>query len=102
MRPDRIAEFLILNAEFPHSIRFSIHRMHSALQAIATVTESKRAKHVNRLAGRLKAAVDFGSIDEIFASGLHTYLSDIQRQCAIIHDAIYQAYILYPADEFVF
>ena len=101
LRPDRIAEFLILNPEFPHSIRFSINRIHSALQAASNMTESKRARQVNRLAGRLRATLDYGQIDEIVENGLFSYLDDIQRQCSQIHDAIYSAYISYPIEELV-
>ncbi len=101
LRPDRIAEFLILNPEFPHSIRFSVNEIHSALQAIAQSTENKRARQVNRLAGRLRATLDFGQIDEIIGSGLHGYLDNVQSECAQIHDAIYHAYITYPIEELV-
>lgn len=101
LRPDCIAEFLLLNAEFPHSVRFSVDGIHSALHAIAQSTESKRSKHVNRLAGRLRATLDYGAVDEILANGLHDYLEDIQQQCGKIHNAIYSAYITYAADEFV-
>jgi uncharacterized alpha-E superfamily protein len=101
LRPDCIAEFLLLNAEFPHSVRFSVDGIYSALHAIAQSTESKRSKHVNRLAGRLRAALDYGAVDEILANGLNGYLEDIQQQCGKIHNAIYSAYLTYPADEFV-
>ncbi len=101
LRPDRIAEFLILNSEFPHSIRFAANEIHSALQAVAQSTESKRARQVNRLAGRLRATLDYGQIDEIIGGGLYTYLDNVQAQCAQIHDAIYQTYITYPIEELV-
>jgi uncharacterized alpha-E superfamily protein len=101
LRPDRIAEFLILNSEFPHSIRFAVNELHSALNAAANATESKRARHINRLAGRLRAVLDYGQIDEIVDSGLQVYLDDVQAQCAQIHSALYQTYIAYPIDELV-
>ncbi|MEP7290274.1 MAG: alpha-E domain-containing protein [Chloroflexota bacterium] len=101
LRPDRIAEFLILNPEFPHSIRFCINSIHSSLQAVAQSTESKRARQINRLAGRLRAVLDYGQIDEIADNGLYAYLDDVQRQCHQIHDAIYSAYIAYPFEELV-
>jgi uncharacterized alpha-E superfamily protein len=101
LRSDCIAEFLLLNAEFPHSIRFSVDGIHSALHAIAQSTESKRSKHVNRLAGRLRATLDYGAVDEILANGLRGYLEDIQQQCGKIHHAIFGAYITYAEDEFV-
>lgn len=99
LRPDRIAEFLILSPDFPHAIRYSVNSMYDALNAIALATESKRAKSINRLVGRLRAAVDYVHVNEILSSGIDRYLDDLMAQTARIHDAIYDAYILYPADE---
>ena len=73
----------------------------SALQAVGQSTDTKRARQVNRLAGRLRAALDYGQIDEIINTSLYTYLDDIQAECNHIHDAIYQTYITYPIDELV-
>src|ERR1017187_7058347 len=39
LRPLRVAEFLLLNPEFPHSVRFSVDKVHTALRAIAELTE---------------------------------------------------------------
>jgi len=63
-----VAEFLLLNLEFPHSVRFSVDMVHAALRAIAEMTERKAEQPV-RLAGRLRATLGFGQIDEIIASG---------------------------------
>ena len=38
--PDRIIEFLLLNQEFPHSLRYSIDSLHNALEAIQAKAES--------------------------------------------------------------
>ena len=43
IRPLRVAEFLLLNPEFPHSIRFSVDRVNAALHVIGDLTE-RRAK----------------------------------------------------------
>ena len=48
--------------------------------------------------GRLRAALDYGQLDEIMSSSMHSYLENIQRQCGQIHTAIYQTYISYPVD----
>lgn len=101
LRPSQIAEFLLLNAEFPHSIRFSIHSIHMALLALEKFTESKRARQLNRLAGRLRAMLDYGQIDEVMSSGMGSYLAEVDRLCDRIHDTVYQTYITYPIDEFV-
>src|ERR1700685_2806814 len=41
LRPLRVAEFLLLNSSFPHSVRFSVDRVHAALIAIGELTERK-------------------------------------------------------------
>ncbi len=101
LRPDRILEFLLLTAEFPHSIRFSVNCTHAALVSIEKFTESKRARHPNRLAGRLRATLDYAQVDEIVAGGLSLYLNGIQEECQHIHDSIYRAYMTYPIEELV-
>jgi uncharacterized alpha-E superfamily protein len=98
LRPDRIAEFLLLNPECPRSVRFAADTMQVAFQAVADATGTRKAGRVNRLAGRLRASLSFGQIDEIMESGLHAYLADIQRQCAQIHTAIQQTYVAYQIE----
>src|SRR5271156_1552730 len=72
LRPLRVAEFLLLNPGFPHSVLFSVERVHTALCAIGELTERKAEGPV-RIAGRLRATLSFGQIDEIMASGANAF-----------------------------
>lgn len=99
LRSARILEFLLLNEEFPHSIRFSVDMMEQALNAIDRMTETKRAGLVNRLIGKLKSDLSFSHIDEIIESGLSNYLEGVQKQSGRIHNAIYDVYISYPIEK---
>lgn len=96
VQPTCVAEFLLLNAEFPRSIRFCADRVQRGLRAIGQSTGSRGAGRAERLAGRLSAALDYGQVDEIMADNMHADLLGIQHQCAGIHTAIYQAYVTYP------
>lgn len=98
IQPQNIAEFLLLNAESPRSIRFATAMTQVALQAIAKSTNIRNAGRAERLAGRLRATLDYAHIDEFMGSDMHSYLENIQRQCGQIHAAIYQVYIAYPID----
>ncbi len=98
--PEYIAEFLLLNASFPHSVRFSVNMLQMELQAIAQSTGMQMSRAVDRLAGRLRAALDYGHIDEIMAD-MQGYVYTIRSLCADIHTAIQQIYISYPADSFI-
>ncbi len=94
--PDRILEFLLLDQEFPHSIRFSIDTLQRALDAIHGEGGSKsRAEPLQRLAGRLQASLSYSSVEEILSGDVIAYLRGIQYQCGMIHEMIYKLYIDY-------
>ncbi|HEY2842047.1 MAG TPA: alpha-E domain-containing protein [Bryobacteraceae bacterium] len=98
VKPQRIAEFLVLHPTFPHSLRFSAEALETAIKDIGREAGSRRAARVERIAGRLRATLDFGQIDEIMGGGLETYLVEIRRQCRQVHGALYQTYISYPIE----
>ena len=97
LRPLRVAEFLLLNPEFPHSVRFSVDKVHAALLAIAELTERKAELPV-RLAGRLRATLSFSQIDEVMAAGAPAYVESVRQQCGQAHNAIHQIYFDYPVE----
>ena len=97
MRPLRVAEFLLLNPEFPHSVRFSVDMVHAALSRIGEMTD-RRAEQPVRLAGRLQATLNFSQIQEILASGASAYLDSVRWQCAQAHTAIHQVYFDYSVE----
>ena len=93
----RIVEFLLLNVEFPRSVRFAAARVESALRVIAQLTGRGAGGRTERLAGRLHASLDYGQVDEILDDP-HTFLDGIGRYAAEIHTAIYQSYVMYPIE----
>jgi uncharacterized alpha-E superfamily protein len=97
LRPLRVAEFLLLNPDFPHSVRFSVEKVHSALRSIGELTERK-ADSPMRLAGRLRANLSFAQVEEIMADGLQDYLSNIKKLCVQAHNSIHQIYFDYPVE----
>ncbi|GAA0551688.1 putative alpha-E superfamily protein [Rhizomicrobium palustre] len=99
IQPEKIADFLLFDPEFPHSVRFSIDRVCDALLRVAPGAPPNRRASVERLAGRLKALADFTQVEELMAQGtIAKFLADIAAQCEEIHDAVYAAYITYGAE----
>jgi uncharacterized alpha-E superfamily protein len=98
LRPDRIAEFLVLHPSFPHSIRFSADALETAMKEIGSEVSSRRSARIERIAGRMQATLAFGQIDEIMSGGLHAYLDTVLRQCSQAHSALYQTYVTYPIE----
>ena len=98
VRPERVTEFLLLDAECPRSIRFAATRLEASLRAIARYTGQASSGRAERLSGRLRASLDYAQVDEILSDDPHAYLTGVSRQCAQIHAAVYQSYISYAID----
>ncbi|MGH8798237.1 MAG: alpha-E domain-containing protein [Caldimonas sp.] len=71
IRPERVAELLILRADMPRSLAACMHEVVSNLQRVA----NEQSGDTLRLAGRLHADLQYGRIDEILATGLHAFLT---------------------------
>jgi uncharacterized alpha-E superfamily protein len=95
LTPDRIFEFLLLDEEFPHSVRFSIDSLQCALEKIQGDSGKTRAEALRRLSGRLQSSLNYSSVDEILNQDVPAYLSNIQAQCRAIHEMIYELYVDY-------
>jgi uncharacterized alpha-E superfamily protein len=76
--PQRVARFLLLDAEFPRSIRHCVHQMQESLHLLTGNPTGGYSNEAERLVGQLRARLDFVDIQTIMASGLHEYLDDLQ------------------------
>lgn len=71
IKPERVAELLILRADMPRSLAASLQEVVSNLQR---VTDDQNCETMRR-AGKLSADLQYARIDEILATGLHAYLT---------------------------
>lgn len=69
--PEKVAELLILRADMPRSLAACMNEVVSNLQCVA----NEQSAETLRRAGRLRADLSFGRIDEILATGLHAFLT---------------------------
>jgi uncharacterized alpha-E superfamily protein len=95
--PLRVAELLILHPQHPRSIRFNVAVVQSALRAISGTGPFSYANEAERLTGKLHQSLTYDRIEEIFASGLHEYLTQLQKTCRAIGDHIARTYFYYAA-----
>jgi uncharacterized alpha-E superfamily protein len=98
-RPRNIAEFLLLSHEFPHSLRFSVEQACAVLQCLEgnPTRAAGSTTALSRGAGRLRAQLEFGAVDEILDDAA-AYLGDVQIQCMRIHELVQEQYIAYPVE----
>jgi uncharacterized alpha-E superfamily protein len=71
IKPERVAELLILRPDMPRSLHASLNEVVSNLALVASDPDSE----TQRRAGKLRAELKYGRIDEILATGLHAYLT---------------------------
>ena len=98
LKPERIADFILLQPEFPYSVRYSLDRMHQALSSISNLSLSRRTGKIERLIGRLRSTVAYVQIGEVIRGDLHKYLAGIIEQCRDLHAAVHEVYIEYPIE----
>jgi uncharacterized alpha-E superfamily protein len=95
LSPEKIMEFLLLDDEFPHSLRFAIESLADSLEAIQEKSGSSRSEQLHRIAGRLNATLGYASVEEILNGNVVAYLRGVQAQCQKIHETVYHLYVDY-------
>ncbi len=83
-----VAEFLILDREFPRSILFCLLEAEKSLHQITGTPAGTWKNSAERSLGRLRSELDYLTIEEIIESGLHEFLDDLQRQINGVGDKI--------------
>ncbi len=72
IRPEKVAELLILRPDMPRSLAACLNDVVANLKMVA----NEHSSETLRRAGRLRSDLQYGRIDEILATGLHAYLTE--------------------------
>ena len=96
MRPEWVAEMLLFSDEFPRSVRFCVEKLDDALRRISGVAPRRFSNDAEKLSGRLLAELEYGTMDEVLAIGLHEYVDLLQVKFNLIGEALFKAYISQP------
>lgn len=91
LTPSGIAEFLILDTEFPRSILECLISAENSLIALSgsAVGFSNTAQ---KKLGALKSQLEYADINDVINQGMHEYLDDIQRKLNDISSEIYNSF----------
>ncbi|MBF2028014.1 MAG: alpha-E domain-containing protein [Oscillatoriales cyanobacterium C42_A2020_001] len=90
--PNAVAEFLVLDTEFPRSVRSCIIEAERSLHQITGTPIGTWRIPVERTMGRLRSDLDYITIDEIFEMGLHEYLDGLQRRMNEVGAKIFETF----------
>jgi len=90
--PAKVADFLLLNREFPRSVQSCLGRAAYSLYAITGSRRDGFSNSTEKRLGKLLSELNYAQIDEIIAGGLHEFLDGLQTRLNQIDDAIYDSF----------
>lgn len=99
MQPRYILQFLMLDDDFPRSMRFCTHEIERHLSAIVRHTGVAGRVGPDRLAGRLRARLLYADMEELESQGASAFLKSVLEDCAAIHGSLYDAFVAYPLED---
>lgn len=89
LRPIDVAEFVMLDPDFPRSLRFAIDRMQQALERIG----SSRSPSPSGIAVEaLDALLERGDAASVFEVGLHEFLDEFLGRVSALDQAVQEEY----------
>lgn len=98
LSPSRVAEFLLLDPEFPRAVLFCADEAAISLRAITGSPAGRHNTPAERKMGRLCSELDYTSIEDVFDEGLHQFIDRVQVQLNAIGGEV-AASLLGPATQ---
>ncbi len=89
--PVSAVQYLLLEADFPRSMRFAIDQCLASLRVIAR-TGAGHGAAAERHLGRLESDLRYMDVDELFGKGIGPFLVGVQETCAAVGKDIHHAY----------
>jgi uncharacterized alpha-E superfamily protein len=91
--PRGVAEFMLLDREFPRAIHFCLMAARDSLYAISGTPVGTFRNAAEKVLGQLCSDLSFTSVEEIFNFGLHEYLDDLQTRMNQVGTEIFETFL---------
>jgi uncharacterized alpha-E superfamily protein len=89
VEPTAVLHYLLLEAEFPRSMRFGVAR---CLESLRRIAGSGYGTDAERHLGRLDSDLRYMDVDDLFRRGVGEFLVGVQEVCAAVARDIHTAY----------
>jgi uncharacterized alpha-E superfamily protein len=93
--PAGVVEFLMLDREFPRSVRFCLQSARDSLQLITGTPLDTFRDAPEKLLGQICADLAFTTVDEMFSYGLHEYVDQFQVKLNRSGQAIFERFFVF-------
>lgn len=96
IEPESVAEFLILDRDFPRAMHHCLIEAEKSLGAIFGRRDDRIYNAAEQRLGRLRADVNYSQIREIIDGGLHEFIDDFQKKLNAVGAAIHETFFAAP------
>ncbi len=90
--PDQIIEFMVLDAEFPRAIHHCLIMAELSLRNISGTMRGRFTNSAEKALGRLLSDLDYTTIDDIKAAGLHQFIDDLQTRLNSVSEVVFETF----------
>jgi uncharacterized alpha-E superfamily protein len=90
--PDQVADFLILDREFPRAMHFCLIAAEDSLTAITGNRGGRIYTSAEQKLGRLRSELNYSRIEEIIKQGLHEFIDQYQDRLNEVGQSIYETF----------
>ena len=90
--PDRVAEFLLLDHDFPRAVHYCLIKAEQSLHAITGTPPGTFRNTAEQRLGQVCAELAYARIQEIIAAGLHEFLDGLQTKLNHVGDSVFDTF----------
>jgi uncharacterized alpha-E superfamily protein len=90
--PKKIVRFLLFHNKFPRSVRYTTTQTSELVELLAGNARRSETRQAIRLAGALAADLEFGSLEEVYSTGLSAFLTQVLEQFDQLSNMVAQAF----------
>jgi uncharacterized alpha-E superfamily protein len=90
--PENVVGFLMLDHNFPRSVRYCLHRAEESLRVVTGASPGTYRSTAERRVGRLRAEFEFTQPEDIIQIGLHEFIDSLQSKLNDLDAAIFEEF----------
>lgn len=90
--PEHVVGFLMLDRDFPRSVRFCLSRAEESLRAVTGSSQGTFQIRAEKLLGRLRSEFDFTQASDIISIGLHEFIDRFQLSLNEVDSEIFNSF----------
>jgi uncharacterized alpha-E superfamily protein len=90
--PVQVAEFLVLDCDFPRAMHFCLIGAEQSLLSITGGAPGTFRNSAEQNLGRLRAELDYANMQEIIQRGLHEFVDSFQTKLNLVGESIHETF----------